>query len=257
MIEICAIASGSNGNCYYAGNENSAILVDAGISGKQALIRMEKRNLNPGKIKAIFISHEHNDHFRCVKAMSKKIGVPVYMTSVTLNGSWKHHRPKNIVLFNPGDIVTIDDIFVHTFLKKHDAAEPCSFRIEHNGVSVGVFTDIGEPCDNLKFHLKKCHALFLESNYDPEMLWAGSYPYYLKKRIDSEYGHLSNIQAKELLKEYQHPDLQILLLSHISQENNLPEIALSVFDEFKDKFRIEVTNRYDVGEVFVVEGGKV
>ena len=252
MIEICSIASGSNGNCYYVGNETTAILVDAGLSGKQVLIRMEKRNLNPNKIKAIFISHEHNDHFRCAKTLSKKIGVPVYMNSITLNNSWKHHRPKDIILFEPGDVITIDDTLVHTFLKKHDAAEPCSFRIEYKGLNVGVFTDIGDPCENLKYHLNKCQALFLESNYDEKMLWEGSYPYYLKKRIDSEYGHLSNIQARNLLKEHQHPDLQILLLSHLSQENNSPEIALSVFDEFKEKFKIEVTNRYEVGEVFVI-----
>jgi len=252
MIEICAIASGSNGNCYYVGNENTAILVDAGISGKQILIRMEQKNLNPNKVKAIFISHEHNDHFRCVKALSKKTGAPVYLTSQTLESSWKRHRPKDIILFKPGEIVAIDDISVHTFLKMHDAIEPCSFRIEHNGLSIGVFTDIGEPCENVINHLNKCQALFLESNYDEEMLWAGSYPYFLKKRITSEYGHLSNIQAKKLLKEHQNPALQIVLLSHLSQENNRPEIALSTFDEFKDKFRVEVTNRYEVGEVFVI-----
>ena len=252
MIEICAIASGSNGNCYYIGNENSAILVDAGLSGKQVFLRMEQKNLNSEKIKAIFITHEHNDHFRCVRTLSKKLNVPVYLTPKTLNNSWKKHRPKEIVFFNHGDVVTVNDFLVHTFLKKHDAAEPCSFRIECNGINVGIFTDIGEPCENVKHHLRQCQALFLESNYDENMLWAGTYPYILKMRINSEIGHLSNIQAKTLIKDYQHPDLQVLLLSHISKENNSPEIALSVFEEFTNKFTVAATNRYEVGDVYVI-----
>jgi phosphoribosyl 1,2-cyclic phosphodiesterase len=217
------------------------------------LMRMEQKNLNPDKIKAIFISHEHNDHFRGVRVLSKQIGIPVYLTSKTLCKSWKSHRPLNTVFFSPGDIVRIGDFSVHTFLKKHDAAEPCSFRVEHNGINIGVFTDIGSPCENVINHLNKCNAIFLESNYDEDMLWAGSYPYYIKQRIASEFGHLSNIQAKELLEKHHNSDLQTIILSHISQENNTQDIVMTTFDEFKNKYRIEVSNRYAVSEVFEIK----
>ena len=250
MIDICAIASGSNGNCYYIGDSEGAILVDAGISRKQVLVRMYKNRLDPFKVKAIFISHEHRDHFKGVRILSQKLGAPVYMTSKTLENSWYPDRPSSVKLFQPGDIVKIGNFGVHTFLKNHDAAEPCSFRIENNRISVGVFTDIGEACDNVKHHLQLCHALFLESNYDENMLWSGAYPYYLKTRVASEHGHLSNKQAKELLSQCHNPELQVVFLSHLSQENNRPEIAMAEFADFKDKFAVKVTNRHDTSEVF-------
>jgi phosphoribosyl 1,2-cyclic phosphodiesterase len=253
MLEICSIASRSNGNCYYIGNSDSAILVDAGISRKQAFTRMEQKNINPNKIKAIFISHEHNDHFRGIRVLSKKTGAPVYMTSETFNNSWKPHRPFNVLFFNPGDIVAIDDLLVHTFIKNHDAVEPCSFRIEYEGINVGVFTDLGEACDNVINHFQQCNAIFLESNYDEDMLWSGPYPHYLKERIASKYGHLSNIQAKELLDKHHNPYLQLVILSHLSQENNTPDIAMATFNKFKDKFRIEFASRHEVGDIFTIK----
>jgi phosphoribosyl 1,2-cyclic phosphodiesterase len=250
MIEICAIASGSNGNCYYAGNATDAILIDAGISRKQILLRMSQKKLNPAKVRAIFISHEHSDHFRGVRVLSKKMGIPVYITSQTLERSWHPHRPALVKHFIPGDTIRIGGLAVHTFGKSHDAVDPCSFRVEYNGINVGVFTDIGVACNNVKEHLSRCQALFLESNYDEDMLWAGSYPYHLKKRIASVHGHLSNIQALELLKEYRHPELQVVFLSHLSAENNRPDIALSVFEELSGMFAIKVTNRYAISDVF-------
>jgi len=250
MLKICAIASGSNGNCYYVGNSESAILVDAGISRKQILLRMEQKNLNPSILKAIFISHEHHDHCCGAKVLSKKLGIPVYVTPNTFHNCWKPHRPANTVFFNAGDTVKIGDFFIHTFSKKHDAADPCSFRVEYKHTNVGVFTDIGESCENIKYQLNKCHILFLESNYDEEMLWNGKYPEHLKARIDSEYGHLSNNQAKKLLENHHNPSLKLVILSHISQENNTPELVLSVFEEFKNQFNIEISNRHVAGEVF-------
>ena len=253
MLEICAIASGSNGNCYYIGNSEASILIDAGISRKQIFMRFEQTNLNINNIKAIFISHEHCDHYCGVRVLSKKIGVPVYMTEKTLKNGWKHHRPSNVLFFNPGDIVPIGDFSVHTFFKNHDATEPCSFRVEYKGINVGVFTDIGIACDNVINHLSQCQAIFLESNYDEKMLWSGSYPSYIKERIASKYGHLSNEQAMKLLEEHHNPKLQLVLLSHLSEENNRPEIAMQTFERLKSKFDIQLTNRYSAGEVFSIK----
>ena len=131
MIEICAIASGSNGNCYYIGNENEAVLIDAGISCKQIFIRIKERNLNAQKIHGIFISHEHSDHVRGARVLSKKLNCPVYMTAKTYNALYKNIRPAFPRFFDPGSEIMIGEIIVYPFLKNHDASEPCSFRIRH------------------------------------------------------------------------------------------------------------------------------
>ncbi len=253
MIEICALASGSNGNCYYVGNDKEAILVDAGISRRQVLERMKEKGLNASKVKAVFISHEHADHFRGVRVLSKQLSVPVYMTSKSWGQSWGPNRPAMIKYFLPGDSIRIGDFCVHSFLKNHDAAEPCSFRIEHDGVNIGVMTDIGTPCENVIQHFGECQAVFLESNYDEKMLWDGAYPWHLKNRVASEVGHLSNDQAVELLQTYGREHLEVVFLSHLSAENNTPQLALEAFSALSDRFDVRLTNRYAAAEVFRLE----
>jgi phosphoribosyl 1,2-cyclic phosphodiesterase len=253
MIEICALASGSNGNCYYIGNESEAILVDAGISRRQVLERMNEKGLDASKIKGVFISHEHSDHFRGVRVLSKQLEVPVYITVKALANSWGPNRPAMIKHFIPGDSIEIGGFTIHTFLKQHDAAEPCSFRIEHVGINVGVMTDIGAPCDNVIEHFSACQAIFLESNYDEDMLWKGPYPEYLKNRVVSDVGHLSNAQAVELLKSSGGENLEVVFLSHLSAENNTPQMALDAFQALSERFDVRVTNRYAAAEVFRLE----
>ncbi len=252
MIEICALASGSNGNCYYVGNKEEAVLIDAGLSFKQILKRMEAKALDPKKIRAVFITHEHGDHVRGVRVLGKKLDIPVYMTNGTYAASFRTWKPVSYIAIENNIPVEMGLFKVYPIPKNHDAAEPTSFRIEYNGYSVGVFTDIGSPCDNVKHHLKQCQALFLETNYDPQLLKEGSYPYYLKARIDSAVGHLSNIQAFELLKEHAHPDLQCVFLSHLSAENNRPELAYNQFKSLEDKFLVKLTDRYAAGELFTM-----
>ena len=252
MIEICAIASGSNGNCYYVGNQNEAVLVDAGISCKQIIQRMKDRNLNPLKVKSVFISHEHSDHISGARVFGNRLQVPVYLTVKTYYGAYKNMRPDYPRFFNPGDTVEVGEFSIHTFLKNHDASEPCSFRIQHKGKSVGVFTDIGEPCENVTSHLQKCDGLFLETNYDEKMLWEGSYPWFLKQRVASGVGHLSNLQAFNLLEKHAGENLKCVFLSHLSKENNTPETAYNSMHPFFDRFEIKLTSRYDAGEVYLL-----
>jgi len=249
MIELCAIASGSNGNCYYIGNEHEAVLVDAGISARQIITRMHQRKLNPAKIKAIFISHEHADHTHGARILGKRMRIPVFLTSRTFVSMYPKHKPISPRYFEPGHVIRVGTFQIHPFLKNHDAAEPCSFRIEHGGFHVGVFTDIGSPNENVIYHLNLCNALFLESNYDVKMLWEGSYPWPLKQRIASDHGHLSNDQAFELLKNYSGNNLQLVFLSHLSAENNTGETAMNRFRELMDKFSILPTSRNAPGEV--------
>ena len=250
MIELCSIASGSNGNCYYIGNQHEAILIDAGISAKQIILRMRSKNLNPEKIRAVFISHEHSDHTVGARVLAKRLHVPVYLTSRTYLAMYRNLQPFSPRFFEPGKVIHSGSFAVHPFLKNHDASEPCSFRVEYEDRHVGVFTDIGSPCDNVTSHLNQCHALFLETNYDEKMLWNGPYPWPLKKRIASDHGHLSNDQAFNLLNDHAGNHLRLVFLSHLSAENNKPEIARERFREMDGKIQIELTSRYSPGDVF-------
>ena len=253
MLEICALASGSNGNCYYIGNEEEAVLIDAGISTKQILKRMYDRKLDFRKVKAVFISHEHGDHVRGVRVLTKKLGIPAFFTKNTFHSVWHANQPSSYSPFTPGVSFKFRSFTIHPFLKNHDAKEPCSFRIEHDGVSVGVFTDIGAPCENVTTHLSQCHALFLESNYDEEMLWNGKYPNYLKNRVASDVGHLSNNQSYDLLFQNAGKQLSHVLLSHLSAENNTPEIALEAFQLLKNNYIVEATSRETASTVYSIK----
>ncbi len=250
MLEICAIASGSNGNCYYIGNEMSAILIDAGISTKQILLRMAERGLNPAKIRALFITHEHSDHMRGARVLGKRLQVPVFITAKTFDGAYKNMRPDYPRFFSCNEKISVDEFTVYPVSKNHDAADPCSFRIEYKDKNIGVFTDIGEACSNVKSHIELCNALFLESNYDEDMLWNGGYPYFLKKRVASEVGHLSNDQAFELLDKHTNGELQCVFLSHISRDNNTPELAVKKMESLNHKFEIKIASRYEASEVY-------
>lgn len=253
MIEICALASGSNGNCYYIGNNTDAVLIDAGISSKQILFRMQEKQLFPKKIRAVFITHEHTDHARGARVLCNKLGIPVYYTQGTYDALRMEVRASNAHIFNVGEVITIGSFSVHSFAKNHDAAEPCSFRVEYEQTSIGVFTDIGEACENVQSNLNLCRAVFLESNYDHQMLWKGAYPYHLKQRVASAVGHLSNDQSLDLVKSYAGDNLEYIFLSHLSKENNTPQKAFQNFAELKTRFNVQLTSREEATEVFVLK----
>jgi phosphoribosyl 1,2-cyclic phosphodiesterase len=253
MLEICAIASGSNGNCYYIGNEKDAVLIDAGISCKQILLRMESKGLNSQKLKAVFISHEHSDHMRGARVLAKRLNIPVWLTAKTYYAAYKNMQPDYPQFFTPGSELQVGEFTIHPFLKNHDAAEPCSFRVEYSGKNIGVFTDIGEACNNVTSQLARCDVLFLETNYDEKMLTNGSYPFFLKKRISSSVGHLSNIQALELLEKHSGENLKCVFLSHLSAENNTPELAMTSFKKLEAKLDVRLTSRYEAGEIFLLQ----
>ncbi len=249
MIELCALASGSNGNCYYIGNEKDAVLVDSGVSAKQIVMRMVDAGLDESKIRGIVVSHEHSDHVRGARVLGKRLGVPVWYSERTYDALKTNDQAENYQLFIPGKSIQIGTFNVHTFLKNHDAAEPCSFRVEHDDWHVGVFTDIGEACGQVISHLRKCHALFLETNYDEKLLWEGFYPYVLKRRVSSSVGHLSNNQAFELIRDHAGPELLHVFLSHLSGENNRPELAMECFKPLTDRFNVSLTSRNTFSEV--------
>ncbi len=192
---VTSLNSGSNGNCYYIGNEEDAVLIDAGISCREIEMRMTGLGLNVRKLKAIFVSHEHSDHIKGIVTLSKKFNLPVYITHATLTSARIKIDKSLICSFAGNEPVTVGGLTITGFSKFHDAADPYSFVVSCKNITVGVFTDIGNACQNVIQYFKLCHAAFLEANYDEEMLSNGSYPYILKRRISSSTGHLSNSQA--------------------------------------------------------------
>lgn len=251
---ITSLNSGSNGNCYYVGNDNEAILVDAGISCREIERRMKRLGLAMNKVKAVMVSHEHWDHIRGLPVLVKKYQLPVYITGPTHQHGGLSLDTQLIRSFTAYNPIAIGDLIITAFPKFHDAMDPYSFTVSCNGIKVGVFTDIGLPCEHVVRHFSQCHAAFLESNYDEDMLQNGRYPYYLKKRISGEKGHLSNKQALELFKAHRPSFMSHLLLSHLSKENNSPEIVQELFNAHADGIKVIVASRYKETEVFCIEG---
>jgi phosphoribosyl 1,2-cyclic phosphodiesterase len=249
-LDICSLNSGSNGNCYYIGNEEDAVLIDAGISCKETEKRMARAGLSIKKVRAVFISHEHGDHIAGLDVLARRYQLPVYITDATAAGlRFNGDIVRNPV--HPDKPVQAGSLQVCAFTKFHDAAEPYSFTVtQANGITVGVFTDLGRVCDELIRNFRKCHAAFLEANYDTAMLENGGYPYHLKQRIRGGHGHLSNTEALDLFLQHRTPALSHLILSHLSKNNNRPELVETLFMEHAGNTRITVASRYKESEVF-------
>ncbi|WP_256009941.1 MBL fold metallo-hydrolase [Desertivirga xinjiangensis] len=254
---IASLNSGSNGNCYYIGNESEAILVDAGISCRETEKRMKRLGLCMSKVKAIVVSHEHSDHIRGIATLAKKHRLPVYITERTyLNGGLSIDK-ELLRSFEAYQNIRVGQLKISAFPKFHDAADPHSFIIAFNDIKVGVFTDIGSPCEHLIDHFQQCHAAFLEANYDEEMLENGRYPWFLKRRISGGHGHLSNAQALKLFKDYKPQHMSHLLLSHLSKDNNCPQLVYELFSRCADHTKVIVASRYEETEVYHIgEPGK-
>ncbi len=247
---IASLNSGSNGNCYYVGNEHEAILVDAGISCRETERRMLRLGLSMQKVKAIFVSHEHSDHINGIPVIAKKYRLPVYITPPTLQRGGLMLDEQQVKSFGAFETIVIGELHVSAFPKQHDASNPHSFLITCRDVKVGVFTDIGVVCENLIHHFSQCHAAFLEANYDDEMLDNGGYPYHLKRRIRGGHGHLSNKQALELFTMHRPSFMTHLLLSHLSKNNNDPKLVQELFDDCADGVAIIVASRYVESSVY-------
>lgn len=254
---IASLNSGSNGNCYYVGNEEEAVLVDAGISCRETEIRMARIGLSMKKVRAIFVSHEHSDHINGVTVLSRKYALPVYITPPTLQNSSLRLNPQLIFSFIAYAPILIGGLTISAFPKFHDAAHAHSFIVKGGDVTVGVFTDIGVACEHLTGHFAQCHAAFLEANYDEEMLRKGRYPAHLKRRISGGLGHLSNSQALSVFTAHRPVYMSHLLLSHLSRDNNDPRLAQELFNTYAGGTNIIVASRYQETGVFHIDGKHV
>jgi phosphoribosyl 1,2-cyclic phosphodiesterase len=240
---ITSLNSGSNGNCYYVGNDNEAVLIDAGISCKETEIRMKRLGLSLRKVKAIFVSHEHSDHINGVSVLSKKYQIPVYATPDTKREGRLNLKEHLSFSFKAYEEIALGNLVITAFPKLHDASDPHSFVVASDTVKVGVFTDIGFACDHVIQNFRQCHAVFLESNYDEDMLEFGRYPIQLKNRIRDGKGHLSNRQALDLFINHRPEFMSHLLLSHLSAENNSQKIVSKLFKENSGNTKIIIATR--------------
>ena len=249
---IASLNSGSNGNCYYVGNHEEAILVDAGISCRETEKRMLRLGLSMQKVKAIFISHEHTDHIKGLCTLAAKYNLPIYINQGTLAACRFNLRADLIRELKNSQQVQIGNLTVTSFSKLHDASEPCSFVVNCGATKVGVFTDIGAASEQLTMHFRQCHAAFLEANYDDDLLQKSSYPYFLKQRISGGKGHLSNRQALALFSTHKPPFMTHLLLSHLSKDNNCPELVSDLFTPHANGTEIIIASRNEETQVYTI-----
>lgn len=248
-VYFSSLNSGSNGNCYYVGNEAAAILVDVGLSCRETERRMNRLDLSMEKVKAIFISHEHGDHIKGLCVIAKKYRLPIYSTQKTFDGC-KDLPQEQLHFIKAFESINIGGLEITAFPKLHDAVDPHSFVVSFGGLHVGVFTDIGAPCKNLIHYFKQCQAVFLEANFDEALLENGCYPYHLKNRIRGGFGHLSNNQALEIFLQHRHKDLKYLLLSHLSKDNNCPDLVKNLFTQHAQQTQIVIAGRYEETALF-------
>lgn len=237
-VRMTVLASGSRGNCTVLSSSGASILVDAGISCRETIKRMKASGEDPHQLKAIVISHEHSDHVAGLQVLARKLKVPVYVSEATYQ-SWRKYthdaegQPVTLErreYFHAGRSFSIGNITVTPFTIPHDAADPCGFTFKADGVKIGIATDLGYLPFSVKDHLRNCDGLVIESNHDLEMLRNGPYPWMVKQRVMSRVGHLSNSALAEFLQTDYDGNAAFLVLAHLSEHNNHPELAREAAD---------------------------
>ncbi|HIU77775.1 MAG TPA: MBL fold metallo-hydrolase [Candidatus Pelethocola excrementipullorum] len=265
-MKLCSIASGSSGNCIFAGSESTSILIDAGISGKRVENGLNTLGYTGKDLDGILVTHEHSDHIKGLGVLARRLQIPIYATPRTIDAILGHSSlgkfPEGIFnTISADEQFEIGDLKIDPFAISHDAAEPVGYRISHEDRSVGIATDLGKYDDYIVGHLQGLDALLLEANHDVNMLQVGAYPYHLKQRILSDRGHLSNYSAGHLLCELLHDGMKEIVLGHLSKENNYEALAFETVcsevtmgdNPYKSKdFHIVVAKRDDVSDMIQV-----
>lgn len=227
-IDLCVLASGSRGNAVHISDGVTSVLFDAGLSGRELERRMHSRQLRPEAIDAIVVSHEHTDHIQSVGVLARRFGAAVFVSRPTHSAAEKTlGKIDRLTHFSCGSPFQVGGFNIHPFSTSHDASDPAGFTISLNGCKIGIATDLGVVTQLVRDHLTHCNALVLEANHDPKMLEEGPYPWPLKQRIRGRSGHLSNEDSRGLLKSLIYPGLARVILAHLSEQNNTPELALS------------------------------
>jgi phosphoribosyl 1,2-cyclic phosphodiesterase len=242
MFQTSVLASGSKGNSILVRSQNTGIILDAGISMKRIREAVDALKVPRDIIKAVIVSHEHSDHTRSAGALCRSLKIPLYISPDTY--AYSSHRlgrvDERLQYFEAGVEFLIGDILVQPFRSSHDAVDSCNFTFEHDDRKLGVAIDLGYFSKLTLMKLSNLHTLVLESNHDLQMLMDGPYDWNLKKRVKSEHGHLSNDQAVGLLSQVLHPGLKNLVLAHLSETNNRPDLAFKVMNDYLQTIRSDI-----------------
>ena len=225
-MRLSLLASGSKGNSLFLETDSCRLLIDAGLSGRETLARLASICVDAESLDGILITHEHSDHVRGVGALARRLKLPVLGAAKTLQAARAVIGKAQLIEFDPGSAFVFKGLCIDPFPITHDACDPVGFRIEAGEGCIGFATDLGIATRLTREKLKGCRALVLEFNHDEQMLQNGPYPWHLKQRIRSSHGHLSNAQGASLLEELLHPGLEGVFLSHLSEANNDPSLAM-------------------------------
>jgi phosphoribosyl 1,2-cyclic phosphodiesterase len=261
-VTLTVLGSGSRGNCTVLSSSRTQILVDAGFSCRETLRRMKLAGIQPGDTTAIVVTHEHSDHVGGVERLSRVLKVPVYMSEGTYQGWRRWAREKaqtqttieRIETFQPGIGFDIGDISVLPFTIPHDCLDPVGYAFRAEGLKAAVATDIGCITANIVEQLRGCNLLMIESNHDLEMLRSGPYPWMVKQRVLSRLGHLSNESLAEFFSTQYDGAATYVVLAHLSEQNNHPEIARRMAEAALDECggptasRLLLASQHDVLE---------
>lgn len=245
MLRTSVLSSGSKGNANLIFTDNTYLLLDAGLSAKKLFVAMEEIAIDPRKLNGIIISHEHSDHVKGAGILSRKLNIPIYLSQQTYSSCVQKIGKLNQspIFFNVGDEFSIRDIKVTSFASSHDAIDSSNFlfeQLDNNKQKLAIATDLGFATKLLMEKIKEATTLILESNHDEVVLLTGSYPWELKQRVKSSRGHLSNKQAVAIVSQMIHNRLDNLVLAHLSEENNTPELALKEMSDFLNEIKSEV-----------------
>lgn len=219
------LGSGSRGNSTLIATERTRLLVDAGFSKRETRARLAAVGEPGDGFHAIVVSHEHSDHISGLTGLALESAAPIYLTAATRQAVPWDKRLTRFELFAAGTKFVVGDIEITPFSVPHDAADPVAFTFETQGIKIGLVTDLGHISELVKQRLLGCHCLIFESNHDLEMLKSGPYPWHVKQRVMSRQGHLSNLATGEFLSGDYDGQAAVLVLAHLSEHNNHPEIA--------------------------------
>ena len=250
-VSVTVLASGSAGNCTVVSSSRTRLLVDAGLSCRELLRRMLLCGEDSPAIDAILITHEHTDHIGGLRVLAKRLKIPIYLTGATYQAYQKFARDYSgkrvsfdrLELFSSGRRFEVGDITIMPFTIPHDAVDPVGFTFKCDGIKIGICTDLGYLPANVRDHLRACHVLMIESNHDLEMLRGGPYPWSVKQRVMSQVGHLSNSKLAEFLTRDYDGSAEFLILAHLSEQNNHPEIARTTAERALGEQRSLLHNR--------------